>query len=67
MSGIQNSQLLQNGAGASGAASAAPSVDAKSGTLSLAEIRQNPFWQAALASNSILLWVVTHLGTTELC
>lgn len=59
----ENTRFQQNGAAASEGGSAAPSADAR--RRSLAQIRQNPFWQAALTSQSILLWIATNLNASE--
>ena len=65
MPGAQVEQIHQRASGIPGPVSSGTSADSKSNTQNMAENRQKRFWQDALASNSILLWIVTNIRATD--
>ena len=58
MPGTQENLLSQTESNALGSASTVPGTDHTPGS---PENRQQAFWRAALASPSLLLWIVTNL------
>lgn len=65
MPGAQMEQIHQSESSIPVPVSSGMSEDGKSKTKIPAENRLERFWQGALASNSILLWIVTNIQATD--
>ena len=67
MSGTQGKQILQRASDIPTPASGEMPTAARAKTEAMTENRQRLFWQEALESNSILLWIVTNIRDTGHC
>lgn len=65
MSGAQVEQTHQRASSIPVPVSSGMTADSKSKPQIMVEKRQELFWQGALASNSILLWIVTNIQSMD--
>lgn len=65
MPGAQVEQTHQRASSIPVPVSSGMTADSKSKPQIMVEKRQELFWQGALASNSILLWIVTNIQSMD--
>ena len=65
MPGAQVEQTHQRASSIPVPVSSGMTADSKSKPKIMVEKRQELFWQGALASNSILLWIVTNIQSMD--